>query len=66
MTMKYYVYNIEEEIEESEDFDTLEEAIKELCRIAGVSRENLDLYMTSDFCEYEVRYYDDDEGCENE
>lgn len=66
MTMKYYVYNIEEEIEESEDFDTLEEAIKELCRIAGVSRENLDLYMTSDFCEYEVRYYDDDEGDNDE
>lgn len=66
MTMKYYVYNIEEEIEESEDFDTLEEAIKELCRIAGVSRENLDLYMTSDFCEYEIRYYDDDEGGDDE
>ena len=66
MTRKYYVYNIDEEIEESEDFDTLEEAIKELCRIAGVSRENLDLYMTSDFCEYEVRYYDDGEGGDDE
>lgn len=64
--MKYYVYNIDEEIEESEDFDTLEEAIKELCRIAGISRQNLNLYMTSDFCEYEVRYYDDDEGDDDE
>lgn len=59
--MKYYVYNIDEEIEESEEFDTLEEAIKELCRIAGVSEENLNLYMTSDLCEYEIRYYDANE-----
>lgn len=62
--MKYYVYNIEEEREESIDFDTLEQAIRELCRIAGIPRDKLELYMTSDLCEYEIRYYDinEDEG----
>lgn len=59
--MKYYVFDLDDEDFVGEGFDTIEQAEELLCLLAGIKKSQIDKYLASNDCQYEIRADDDDD-----
>lgn len=53
---RYYIFDLQNEIRVSIDFDTIDQAVTGLQILVGAkTREDLEKYLQSDDCRFEVR-----------
>lgn len=52
---KYYVYDLDNEEQVGKLCNTMEEAEEELCAYAGIDKSELDSYMSSSECQFDIR-----------